>query len=320
MKKLFCILLALCLTLGMCAIASAEEGGYKFGLMLYAEVDEATISVRSGFEKACAEHGVELEIYTIEQDWTKCPTFLQMFIDHGCDAVIDASWGAESGLLTSATCKEKGIPLVTCDVEYDDYAHLVGANNYGSGQTNGEYVTEWVNSNWDGKIEHVLALYPVFTGEGVKDRLDGCLDKLAENGLLPDEANITWFDSDGTEDAMGYVMNWLQANPTAEHVYIVCNNDSNALGAYNAAVAMACEDKIMLTSYNCDSFALEHFATTEDSCWKASCNFNLAGYGDIAVPALIEILESGEDNVDHELNTQTFMVDRANVSEYFQAK
>ena len=62
MKKMICILLALCLMLGVCAIASAEEKGYKFGLMLYAEVDEATISIRSGFEKACAEYGVELEI------------------------------------------------------------------------------------------------------------------------------------------------------------------------------------------------------------------------------------------------------------------
>ncbi|MEG1842787.1 MAG: substrate-binding domain-containing protein, partial [Clostridia bacterium] len=236
---------------------------------------------------------------------------------HGCDAIIDATWGAEVGLTTSMTCAEKGIPLITCDVEYDSYAHLVGANNYGSGQVNGEYVSNWVNENWDGKIDYVLAMYLVSTGEGVKARLTGCLDVLQSNGMLPVEDHVIWFDGASTELCYGYVMNWLQANPDAKNVYIINNNDTGALGAYNACIAMARENDCMITSYNCDSFALEHFSTTENSCWKASCNFNLAGYGDIAVPALIDIIESGKDAQPHELNTKTFMVDRTNVANYY---
>lgn len=318
MKKLTCILLALVMTIGIATVAFAQDT-YKFGLLLYSETDEATITIRNGVERACEEYGVELESYIIDQDYSRVPTYLQMFLDHGCDAIIDASWSAEVGLVTSMTCKERGVPLVTCDVEYDDYAHLVGASNYGSGQINGEYVTEWVNEHWDGQIDYVLAMYYVPGGDGVKARLDGCLDTLEENGLLPAEENVIWFDGATTEICYGYVMNWLQANPEAEHIYIINNNDTGALGSYNGVVAMGREEDCMITSYNCDSFALEHFATTEDSCWKASCNFNLGGYGDIAVPALIDILESGEDNQPHELNTQTFMVDRSNVADYYTA-
>ena len=73
------------------------------------------------------------------------------------------------------------------------------------------------------------------------------------------------------------------------------------------------EADCLITSYNADSFALEHLATVPESCWQGTVNFNLGGYGDLAVPALLEILETGEDNIAHELNTESFVVDRSNI-------
>lgn len=347
MKKLLALLLALVMVFALSACASQEQASapaeedtaqntataenetaepdstspeeapaIKIGLMLYAETDEATISIRTGVERAAAAAGVELVIASIENDYTKCNSLLDSFINQGCTAIIDATWSAEAGLATSARCKELGIPLVTCDVEYDDYAHLVGASNYGSGQINGDYVLNWVNENWDGQINYVIAMYTFAGGEGVKQRLTGCLDKLTEANLLTED-QIDWFDASNTEQAMQTVRDWLTAHPDADHIYIINNNDSGALGSYNAAVTMGREEDVMITSYNADSFALEHLATTDDSCWKGTVNFNLSGYGDLAVPALIEILTTGEDNIAHELNTQTFIIDRANVSEYY---
>ncbi len=327
MKKLIALLLTLVLVLGM--VACAAPGGkeekaddeIKIGVMLYAETDEATVSIRTGIEKAAkaandAGKNVKLVIASIENDYTKCNSLLDNFVNQGCKAVIDASWGAEAGLATSARCKELGLPLFTCDVEYDDYAHLVGANNYGSGQVNGEYVLNWVNENWDGKIDHVIAMYGFASGEGVKQRLTGCLDILAEEGLITED-QIDWFDASNTEQAQQVVRDWLTAHPDAKNVYIINNNDSGALGSYNAVLTMDREADVMLTSYNADSFALEHLATTDDSCWKGTVNFNLAGYGDLAVPAILDILATGEDTYPHELNTKTFVIDRSNVSEYF---
>ncbi len=192
MKKLTCILLVLVMVLGITAVASAEEyaSGYKFGLLLYSQSDEATTSIRNGVESACAKYGVELEVFVVEGEYAKIPTYIQMFADHGCAAVIDAVWNAEAGLTTAAQCKDLGLYLVTCDVEYDDYAHLVGANNYLSGRANGTYVTGLINDEWDGQIDWVLAMYGFNTGEGVKMRLQGCLDVLQENGLLPDEDHV----------------------------------------------------------------------------------------------------------------------------------
>lgn len=321
MKKLVLTILVLVVALWSVLAQGAGEQkapeGYKFGLLLYSEIDEATISIRTGVEKACKANNIELETYIIDLDYTKVPGYLQMLIDHGCDAIIDATWSAEVGLVTEMTCKNAGIPLATCDVEYGDYAHLIGASNYGSGQINGEYVADWVTKNWGGKIDYVIGMYYMQGGEGVKARLDGCFDKLKEQGIITDD-KILWLDGAQTDVCYGYVMNWLQANPNAKNIYIINNNDTGALGAYNAVVAMGRERDCMITSYNCDSFALEHFATTANSPWKASCNFNLSGYGDIAVPALLDILKSGKDTQPHELNTKTFMVDRSNVKDYYK--
>ena len=320
-KRLTLLSIAMIFALALGSI-SAYAADHKLGLMLYGEADEATISIRTGFEKACEENGVDLEVYSIEQDYSKCPTYLQMFFDSGCDMIVDATWSADAGLLTEATCKEEGIPLFTCDVEYSDYAHLVGANSYEAGRTNGQYITDWVNEHWDGEVNYILCLYPVFTGEGVKQRLTGAVEVLGENGLWDKgEDGCEWFDSRSTEEAYKYVTDWLQGNPDATHVFIIGNNDSMGLGQYNAVEQMERQDDCIVSSFNCDSFALEHFAATEEGDpWLASCNFNLSGYGDLAVPALIEIVESGEDNIEHELTTQTFMVDRSNVAEFLSAE
>ena len=343
MKKLLALLLALVMVLGLIACGAKEDApaadapaadapaadapaadapaaeakGYKFGLMIYSETDEATISIRTGVEKAAAEAGVELVIGTNQGDHTKTPAVLETILAQDIDALIDATWSAEVGLNTSAICKERGIPLVTCDVEYDDYAHLVGANNYGAGQANGEYAVKWINENWDGQVNKVIAMYGFASGEGVKNRLLGCLDTLAAEGMINlDE--VIWFDASNTEKCMTTVRDWLTGNPEGDKIFILNNNDSGGLGSYQAVQTMGREDDVMILSYNADSFALEHFAMTEASCWQGTVNFNLAGYGDLAVPALLEILETGEDNIAHELNTKTFVIDRANVGEYYK--
>ena len=344
MKKLLALLLALVMVLGLVACGAKDDApaadapaadapaadapaadapadapaakSYKFGLMMSAETDEAALSIRSGVVKACEAAGVELIIGSNQGDHTKTPAVLETLLSQDIDALIDSTWSAEVGLNTSARCKELGIPLVTCDVEYDDYAHLVGANNYGAGQTNGEYAVQWINDNWGGEVNYVVAMYGFATGEGVKMRLMGCLEKLIEAGMITEE-EIVWFDASNTEKCMAHVRDWLTGNPEADKVFIINNNDSGALGSYQATQTMGREDDVMILSYNADSFALEHFAMTEDSCWKGTVNFNLAGYGDLAVPALLEILETGEDNIPHELNTKTFVINRDNVDEYY---
>ncbi len=298
--------------------AEGNKGSYKIGLMLYASSDEATITIMNGVKRAAEEAGVELVMGENGGDPTKTAALLQTMFSQDVDAIIDATWDASVGITTSQQCKEKGIPLVTCDVEYDDYAHLVGANNYGSGQVNGEYVANWIETNWDGEVEYVLAMYYYAGGEGVKARLDGCFDTLTEKGLMPAEENVIWQDNSGTtEKSKTITTDFLTAHPDASKIYIITNNDSGALGAYNAALTMGREADCMITSYNGDSFALEHLATVEESCWKGTVNFNLGGYGDLAIPALLEILETGEDNIDHELNTVSFVIDRENVGEYY---
>lgn len=298
--------------------AGPGEKTYKIGLMQSSNVDEASITIYNGVMDAAEKYGVEITYGEIGGDHTKITSLLETMLVQDVDAIIDSTWNADVGLNTSQTCKVEGLPLVTCDVGYDDYAHLVGANNYSSGQINGKFVEELVKEEWDGEIEYVIAMYGFASGEGVKSRLIGCLDHLDEVGLLPPEENVIWQDNKGqTDPTRVIVADFLTAHPEAKKIYILTNNDSGALGAYNAVLTADREDDCIITSYNADSFALEHLATVEDSCWKGTVNFNLYGYGELAIPALLEILETGEDNIPHELNTETFVINRSNVHEYY---
>lgn len=298
------------------AASAGNPGPYKFGVMLYADTDESTLMIRGGIEKAAEAAGVELIITANGGDYTKNAALLENLLNQDVDAIIDATWSAEVGLVTSARCKEAGVPLITCDVEYDDYAHLLGANNYSAGGKNGEFAQAWIEENWDGQLDHVVAMYGFASGDGVKMRLQGCVDVLIEADYITEE-DVTWFDAADTEVTMSVTRDWLTGNPDAEHVLLLSVNDSGGLGAYNAAATMGREENVIVLSYGANSFALEHLATVEESCWLGTVNFNLEGYGDVAVPSLIEILSAGEDNLPHELNTETFVISRDNISEYF---
>jgi len=306
------------------AVAEAKEGKdgpLKIGLMLYSSEDEATDVIREGVEKAAEAAGVELIVGDNAGDATKTAALLQNILVQEPDAIIDATWDQSVGLTTSQQCKEAGIPLFTCDVEYDDYAHLIGANNYESGRKNGEFTAKWVKDNWDGKVDDVLVLAEMAGGEGVRMRNQGSLDVLDEQGMLPSEDHITWQDGKGSTDVCKtLVTDYLTAHPDSHKIFICPNNDAGGLGAYNAVLTLGRENDVIITSFNADSYAVEHLATTEekDSPWKGTVNFNLGGYGDIAIPALIEILKTGKDNFDHELNTETFVVDRTNAKDFMK--
>ena len=300
------------------AASAGKEGPYKVALMLYSSEDEATDVIKEGVISAAEAAGVELIIGDNAGDATKTAALLQNMLLQEPDAIIDATWDQSVGLSTSAQCKEAGIPLFTCDVEYDEYAHLIGANNYTSGRKNGEYVAEWVAANWDGQVEDVLALCEMAGGEGVRSRCQGSLDVLDEKGMLPSEDHITWQDGKGlTDPSKTLTIDYLTAHPDSHKIFIIPNNDGSALGAYNAALTMGREDDVCICSFNADSYAVEHFATTEEDSWKGTVNFNLGGYGDIAIPAIVEILSTGVDNFDHELNTETFVIDRSNAKDYY---
>lgn len=337
MKKFLALALALVMVFALCACgqeaapaapaapAAAEEaasagkpGPYKFGLMLYSSEDEATDVIREGVEKAAAAAGVELVVGDNAGDATKTAALFQNIIVQDVDAIIDATWDQSVGLTTSAQCKEMGIPLFTCDVEYDDYAHLIGAHNYKSGRKNGEYAAAWIKEHWDGEVTDVLAICEMAGGEGVRSRCQGSLDVLSEQGMLCSEDHIQWVDNKGTDPSKTFTTDFLTAHPDSHKIFIIPNNDSAALGAYNAALTLGREDDVCIVSFNADSYAVEHFATTEEDCWKGTVNFNLGGYGDIAVPALVDILSTGVDNYDHELNTETFVIDRTNAKDYYK--
>ena len=324
MKRFLCVMFVVLLAFGMlgCAKKQAQSAGekkLKVGLMLYSAVDEATITIRNGVIKAAEEYGVELTIGENGGDATKTAALLQSMFTQQVDAIIDVTWDDSVGVTTSQLCKEKGIPLVTCDVAYDDYAVLVGPNNYGSGRTNGEYSAKWIKDNWGGEIDLILGMYPYFTGPAIKARIDGCLDVFKEQGILPAESKIIWQDNIGaTDQSRKITTDFLTANPNARKIFIITNNDAGALGAYNAVLAMNREKDCMIMSFNADSYALEHFATTADSAWKGTVNFNLAQYGSLAMPVIFKILESGRNSVENVYNTQTFVIDRANVKDYYK--
>ena len=282
---------------------------YVIALHNYSEQFESSVLIANGVREAAKKYGVKLVEADIANDTNKIQPNIDNFILQGVDAIIDATWYADIGAQTVNKCKEKGIPVISCDVIFSETdAWMVGADNYESGKIIGKYMADVVKEKWNGLVDYLVITWPQTAGEAVQDRMQGGIDGLREGGIdIPDD-RVVWFDSEGqTLKAKNIAQDFLTAHPDAKHILFAGNNDTSGLGILSGVQTAGREDDCMIYSYGGEPSAIENFKK-EDNCWIATISFNLEGYGEIAIPSAIDILE-GKD-VPRQQSPELFVIDR----------
>ena len=86
---------------------------------------------------------------------------------------------------------------MVCDTAFDEeYSYLIGTDNYEAGVIAGEYLAGYIKENWDGAIDYLVLEYYQSGGEHVKDRMQGCVDGLRDNGIDLTDDQVVWFDNE----------------------------------------------------------------------------------------------------------------------------
>ena len=289
---------------------------YKIGINSYAENFESSQRYLSSFRAAAEKAGnVELVYADCNADPQKLAPNYDAFILQNVDAIIDASWMGEVGPIAVEKCKGAGIPLVVCDSPFDEeYSYLIGTDQYQAGVIAGKYLADYVKENWDGSIDYLVLEYFQSGGPQVKDRMQGCLDGLQENGIPVEEDQVFWFDNEAqTQKTNQITRDFLTSHPDATKIIFGTNNDPCAIGVVSAVEASNRVDNCISYSYGGEDSALD-LLKKDDHGYIGSVSFQQLQYGDFAIPAAIDLIE-GKTDVPRSQGPTPFMIDRGNLAE-----
>lgn len=194
--------------------------------------------------------------------------------------------------------KEAGIPVVAADdaleVKGEKIAPWVGIDGYTIGQTNGEWLAQYMKDNKlvDDK-ECGILIMTMDTVSSCVPRTDGELEKL--NELIPefDQSKIFKADYDGTTDKGFNASSAIfTAHPEIKKWVVTGANEEGTVGAVRALEGAGLDKDACVMGIG-GYLAPDEFA--KGSCMKAATYFSDVAIGTTSVQALIDYIKNGTE-------------------------
>ena len=247
------------------------------------------VTVGEGAERAAAEAGVDLVLLDNNYEADRSVENARQFVNQGVDAVIEYQCDVPTNDVIADMMADAGIPIIAIDCPVPG-APFFGGNNTIAGTLGGvDLANLVVDKGWP--VESTAYVYLDFTpaGEAAALRRQGYIDGF--KSVLPDFPDGQMFDldTDGTEDALNKVRQWLTGNPEFDYVVVGSIEDGRALGAHQALVAANREDTSLIMSQGCDNVARD-FLRQNDPIFAGSVDYGPADYGFNTISLALDIL------------------------------
>lgn len=312
MKKLLALVLAALLLLASLG-AAAEEFYIGYCNMQLAE--DFFITVSNGLKKAAAENGVKFEENIAERDAVKMTQCIETYVTKGADLVIDFNVLAETGSAIAGSLKQKGIPMISIDCQYED-AYFFGVNNYGAGEILGEAAVLEAQKKFGEEIDYIVNLYDSISGDTIKLRNDGVVDKLQAAYNLPED-KVIWLDCLADDVKSGTLTrDWLNAHPDAHRIVFVGQNDDRGYAINNIVESEGRVADAIIVSHNADPSSIENLKNHPDgdTAWVCTASYNAHLYGEQIMDMALRILKG--ESVEQSEYTKVTIVTVGNLEEY----
>ena len=181
MKRMLSVLLAVLLTLGMFAVANAEEDQkFVIGMSQCNLGEPWRVAMNDQISAAAADYPMlEVIFADAAQDNSKQIADIENFIQMGVDLIIASPNEAKPLTNVVKQAYEAGIPVILLDrkIEGDTYTQWIGADNVFIGKVCGEYVADVLLPD-GGKICEIKGLEG--TSAGI-ERNQGFNEGIAKN-------------------------------------------------------------------------------------------------------------------------------------------
>lgn len=287
-----------------------EEGSYVIGFNNYNMATDFPQQLYDSVEAAAAEAGIELLYAEAAGDPQKMVSNIDTFITAGVDLIIDFNFNPEVGTTLVQMCTEAEIPLISIDCFYEG-AYFFGVNNMNAGKTAGEYYAELVKEKWDGEVDYLVLEYNFSAGNEVKQRLDGIIEGMKENGIELTDDQIVWIDyNNDTAKAQSTAADFLTAHPDSTKIAFGVLTDPASAGVLASVETANRSEDCMIVSHGGEAIGIEMLG--EDSCYMGTVAYDAAKYGELLIP-LAESIIKGEE-VEIMNYSQQYMLTRENVN------
>lgn len=329
MKKLFALVLALTMLVGLVACSDPAEAQPTEAKQetTAAPAGETEAAGETKAAAAAGEKGVIYGIYKAgDQTW---------FIDEGDAAkaaaeaagysftYVDAKMSPEeylkaidnaiankaAGIVTCVPdqtmsqtvvdkCKEAGIPVVAADdaleVNGEKLVPWVGINAYKIGEANGEWLANYVKENVTLGPDVGLLLMTMDTVSSCVPRAEGEYDKFTE--LVPEfDTNLIFrADYDGTtEKGNTQAAAVITAHPEIKTWLVTGANEEGCIGAARALESAGLDANACVVGLG-GYMAKDEFKKDGGSCVKASAYFSAESVGAGSIDVLLQLIEGKE--------------------------
>lgn len=135
--------------------------------------------------------------------------------------------------------KEAGIPVITFAQVIENASGILTLDEYAYGVVIGTNAANWINEKLGGKAQVIIISQD--NVESVVARGDGMQDAITE--LCPEAEIVARQAGDNPTKGMEIAENVMQQYPDVR--VIVGNNDSGALGAYEAVMGMGLSEEVL---------------------------------------------------------------------------
>ncbi len=232
-----------------------DDGKTKFTLGFANQSEELpfAIDVRRSLERAASNVGnIDLVVADNRLSGEEALRVADKLIQRDIDLAIEYQIDYKAGNLIMNKFQQANIPVIAVDIPIVG-ATFFGVDNYRAGHMAGAALGEWVEQNWNGRIDHLFILEEPRAGSLPEARIQGQLDGLQDYlGQIPvdqlhyiDCGNVSAVSETG-------VVERLQTMPDCHHIAIISFNDEAAYGALQAARKNAREADVVIVGQGAD--------------------------------------------------------------------
>ncbi len=269
-------------------------------------VHALTVGVQEQAEKA----GVDLRFCDAQFDAAKALQCANDLSTQGITGLFNMQVDAASA---PAICAVNDVPTIALAIHQKPCElSFVGAEDERAGYLAGVAMGAYVDARFGCDIDKIFSLEDVNSGETNTKRVSGWTT--GYQSMCGDAIEFVHIDTAGLIDESQKAMtDALTTAPDSHRVVVFTIDDNAALGALAAASALGRKGDLFVASQGGD--ASGHCEIRSNPQWVADVGYFPERYGEIAIPAMISLLDGKDINPD--LHVQHSVFNSTNIDEFY---
>jgi ABC-type sugar transport system substrate-binding protein len=237
------------------------------------------MAVYDSFKQAVANQSADITILERDNKMDNDVAIANMeyFAEQNVDVVITCHVDERSGTSVIKPLTRKGIPIISLEIPIL-FTKFISIDNQLAARLLGTAIGEWIQQYWDGQVDKVLMMDDYRLTGVIRERfnvtISSLLEKLGKTDDIVMRVHSGNIRSTAYENAYPILERWASEEGK---IAIIGGNDETGMGAYDAALELGIQDRIVACGHGA-TVSLEEFEKP-DSRFVATTAFYPHKYG-----------------------------------------